>query len=111
VIGWLALLSAVSCDVAGTLLLRQADGFRSAVPSALAVASFVVSLPLFSVALRSIPVSTAYAVWSGLGTAAVTAIGIVAFKERATATRLIAIVLIVVGVAMLRGSGHETGVG
>jgi multidrug transporter EmrE-like cation transporter len=46
-----------------------------------------------------------------LGTAAVTAIGIVAFKERATATRLIAIVLIVVGVAMLRGSGHKTGVG
>jgi multidrug transporter EmrE-like cation transporter len=103
---WLFLAAAIICDVAATVMLRQADGFRAWIPSSLAVAGYVASLPLLSLALRSIPIGTTYAVWSGLGTAAVATIGIVVFRERVTPLKLAAIALIIAGVAALRIADH-----
>lgn len=95
---WIVLAAAILFEVAGTVSLKLADGFTRLIPS-LAVFSFYgISLALLAFALKTIPVSTAYAIWSALGTAAIALIGIVAFREPATAVKLVSLILVIVGV-------------
>jgi len=96
---------AISTEVAATISLRYSDGFSKPLPSALTVAGYVFSFYLLALVLRDISVSTAYAVWSGAGTAAVAAIGMAILGEPANAVKLASIVLIVVGVVALNLSG------
>jgi small multidrug resistance pump len=98
---WLLLFVAIVCEVAGTLTLKFTEGMTRVKPTALMLAFYLASLFGLSLAVERIPVGTAYAVWAGLGTLMVAAVGMVWFKEQVTLVRCVSALLIVIGVAGL----------
>lgn len=82
--------------------LKYSEGFTRPVPSALTIAAMLVSFWLLSLAMKTVPVGTAYAVWTGIGAAGVAVAGILLFDESRDLARLFCIFLIIAGVAGLR---------
>src|SRR6202040_3043595 len=99
---WLLLFVAGLCEVAWAIGLKYTDGFARLYPSIAAAAAMGASIGLLGLALKTLPVGTAYAVWTGIGAAGTVALGIYLFGEPATALRLICIGLILAGIAGLR---------
>jgi quaternary ammonium compound-resistance protein SugE len=97
---WLFIAGLFECGWA--IGLKYADGFTRPLPSALTVVFMAVSLFLLSLAMRTIPVGTAYAVWTGVGAACVAVLGMVLFDEPRSVARVACLFLIVAGVAGLR---------
>ncbi len=95
---WFYLLLAILAEVAGTISMKLSDGFSRLGPSVLLFLLYAISLAFTTLALKSLDVSMVYAVWSGLGTALVTTIGILWFHEPASALKLVSIALIILGV-------------
>ena len=104
---WLILFFAIVFEVAGTLTLKFTEGMTRLWPTVLMFVFYLISLFGLSTAVARIPVGTAYAVWSGLGTLMVFVMGILWFKEQVTALRCVSAVLIVVGVAGLYLTGSH----
>ena len=102
---WLLLISAIVLEVAGTTSMKLCEGFTKAVPSVLLFVFYAGSFAALAFALKKIEVSVAYAVWSGVGTILITAIGIAYFRETATPLKLVSILLIVIGVVGLNLGG------
>src|SRR4029450_2929491 len=98
---WLYLLLAGMFEVGWAIGLKYTEGFSRLLPSLLTIAAMALSLALLGLALRHLPVGTAYAVWTGIG-AVGTAAGIYLFSEPATALRLGCIGLIVAGIVGLK---------
>ena len=99
---WLYLLIAGLFEVAWAIGLKYTDGFTRLVPSIWTVGSMAVSFLFLSLALKTLPVGTAYAVWTGIGAVGVAILGIVLFAEPANILRLGCIALIVGGIAGLK---------
>ena len=95
---YLFLLGAILSEVTGTLALKFSDGFSKLIPSAGVVVAYALSFFLLSFALKKLGVGTAYAIWSGLGTALVVIIGIFLFKEDASLVKITSVALIIIGV-------------
>lgn len=104
---WLLLALAIVTEVAGTVALRFADGFRRPGPSAVVVVAYAAAIYMLAVVVRQIPVSVTYAVWSGVGTALVALIGMLALGERVSTVKIVSLALIVVGVLGLNLFGAE----
>lgn len=104
-LAWIYLAAAIATEVVGTLFLRFTDGFTRPLPSAVVVVTYVVSLWLTALALKSLEISLAYAVWAGVGTAAIAIIGMAALGETVNALKLASIVLVISGVIGLNLSG------
>ena len=100
-LAWLYLAAAIASEVVGTVLLRFTDGFTRPAPSILVVLTYAGSLWLTALALRQLEISLAYAVWAGVGTAAVAVIGITVFGESVNALKLASIVVVIGGVVGL----------
>lgn len=100
---WLSV--AIGSELVATTALKLSDGFRNLGWGAVVVVGYGVSFYGLSVALRSIPLGVVYAVWSGVGTAAIVVIGWVLFHEVLDAVKLAGIGLIIIGVALLNGAG------
>ena len=100
---WLAL--AIGTEVVATTSLKLSDGFSRLGWVAVVVAGYGISFYAMSVALRSIQLGVVYAVWSGVGTAAIVVIGYVLFHEVLDVVKLAGIGLIIVGVMMLNYTG------
>lgn len=104
---WFLLLLAGILEVGWAVGLKYADGFTRLLPSALTIISMLLSIVLLAWAVRSLPLGTAYAVWTGIGTVGTAILGIVLFGEPADLARLICIGLIVAGIIGLKLlSGH-----
>jgi multidrug transporter EmrE-like cation transporter len=101
----LYLAIAISSEVVATLALKSTDGFSRPLPVALVVAGYALSFWLLSIVLKHLSVGTTYAVWSAVGTAAVAAIGIVAYGEPANALKFASLGLIIAGVIGLNAAG------
>ena len=101
----LYLAVAIVLEICGTTALKLSQGFTRIGPARVVVFCYAASFVLLSLALRVIDLSIAYALWSGVGTAIVAAIGIVWFGEPAGALKLLSLALIVLGVAGLHLSG------
>ncbi len=99
---WLILLLAGLFEVGWAVGLKYTEGFTRLVPSVLTVGAMVVSLGLLGVALRTLPLGTAYAVWTGVGTVGTALLGIWLFREPADLLRLLCIGLIVLGIVGLK---------
>ncbi len=99
---WLYLFIAGLFEVGWAIGLKYTQGFTRLVPTVLTLASMAVSLGLLGLALKSLPVGTAYAVWTGIGTVGTAILGIVLLGEPATALRLSCIGLIVAGIVGLK---------
>lgn len=99
---WIILLVAALFEVAWAVGLKYTHGFTRLWPSTATLAAIVTSMYLLSVAARSLPIGTAYAVWTGIGAAGTAIFGMMLFNEPANVARLACIALIVAGVAGLR---------
>jgi len=105
--GWSALLLAGLLEVAGALGLKYSDGLTRFWPSAAMLTAIVLSFALFAVALKSVPLGTAYALWTGIGAAGTMIVGMVAFNESTDLVRLTCLALIIAGtVALNFASDH-----
>lgn len=104
---WLILFCAIAFEVGGTLTLKFTDGMTRFWPTVLMFGLYLLSLFGLSRAVGTIPVGTAYAVWSGLGTLLVAVIGVAWFKEPVTLLRCFSGLFIVIGVAGLYLSSTE----
>jgi len=98
---WILLATAIVLEVAGTTSMKLSDGLSRLMPSVLVFVFYAVSFVAFSIALKRIEVSVAYAIWAGIGTAAIAIIGILYFRESVTTSKLLSIVLIVASVVGL----------
>ena len=99
---WTMLVFAGLLEIGWAIGLKYTDGFTRWLPSALTIVAMAGSMWLLAIALRSIPIGTAYAVWTGIGAAGTAVFGILLFAEPATALRLASIGLIVAGIAGLK---------
>jgi quaternary ammonium compound-resistance protein SugE len=99
---WGILFVAGLLEIGWAIGLKYTEGFSKLVPSVLTAGSMVLSIVLLGWALKTLPVGTAYAVWTGIGAVGTAALGIYLFGEPATAARLASIGLIVAGIAGLK---------
>lgn len=99
---WLVLFVAGLLEVAWATGLKYADGFTRPLPTVLTVVCLVASMGLLAAAMRTLPLGTAYAVWTGIGTIGTVVVGIAFLREPATPLRLLCIGLILAGIAGLR---------
>ncbi len=99
---WLILLVAGLTEVGWAVGLKYTHGFTRPVPTAMTVVAMVLSLWLLGLAVRTLPLGTAYAVWTGIGTVGTAILGIVLFNEPATGLRVLCVALIVTGIVGLK---------
>lgn len=102
------LVAAIAAEIVGTSLLKTTDGFTRLWPTLGCMAAYLASAAALAQAVKSIPISIAYALWSGLGTAAIVAIAILFFHEPLTMVKAFGLILVVAGVVLLNldGAAH-----
>lgn len=101
---WLVLLIAGGLEIVWAYFLKQSQGFSRLGTSMVAVTAIIASLALLTVSMRTLPLGTAYAVWSGIGAAGTFLIGIFVLGEPAGAMRLAAAAMILGGIVLLKVS-------
>ncbi len=99
---WLILLVAGICEIGWAVGLKYTEGFTRLVPSVLTAGAMIVSLVLLGIALKTLPVGTGYAVWTGIGAVGTAILGIILFGESMEPMRLASIGLIVAGIVGLK---------
>ncbi len=95
---WLYLSLGIIFEVLGTICMKFADGFSKWLPSVFVFIFYGLSLGLLVLVLKKMEVSIAYAIWAGLGTALIAAIGMIWFKEPVSSTKIISILFIIAGI-------------
>jgi small multidrug resistance pump len=106
-VAYLYLLLAIAVEVVATSLLKLSDGFSKLWPTVGSLAGYAVAFMLLALVVRDMSVGVAYAVWSGLGTAAIVAIGVLFLNESVTATKVAGVLLVIGGVVTLNlGGAH-----
>jgi small multidrug resistance pump len=98
---WLYLAGAIVFEIGGTTALKLSDGLQYLRPSLAVAVLYGISFACLAIAMRRIELGIAYAVWSGVGTAVIAAVGIVWFREPASALKLVSLALVIVGVVGL----------
>jgi quaternary ammonium compound-resistance protein SugE len=99
---WIVLVVAGLLEIGWAIGLKYTDGFTRLWPTIGTVGSMIVSIVLLGLALKTLPVGTAYAIWTGIGATGTAILGIVLFGESAAAARLASIALIVAGIVGLK---------
>ena len=99
---WLFLIIAGVCEVGWAAGLKYSQGLTRLVPSILTISGMIASFYFLSLALKELPLGTAYAIWTGIGTVGTVILGIILFKEPIDAIRLVCIGLIVTGIVGLK---------
>ncbi len=102
---WTILVIAGFCEIFWALGLKASEGFVRFWPTVFTVTTLVLSLYLLSVSLRSIPISTAYVVWTGIGATGTAIAGILLYNEPVSLAKVVCLILIIGGVAGLRVLG------
>ncbi|HMO29173.1 quaternary ammonium compound efflux SMR transporter SugE [Enterovirga sp.] len=102
---WLILFIAGLFEVGWAIGLKYTEGFTRPLPTILTLVSMAASVVLLGVALRTLPVGTGYAVWTGIGTVGTAILGIALFGDPATLARLACIGLILAGIVGLKIAG------
>lgn len=99
---------AISTEIVATTSLKYTEGFTRPIPSVITAIGYASAFWFLSLALKDIPVSTAYAIWSGVGTATIAVIGIAFLGEPGGLLKTLGIALIIAGVVVLNmaGNGH-----
>ena len=99
---WTYLLVAALFEIGWAIGLKYAQGFTKLWPSVFTITAMVVSLFFLALAVRTIPVGTGYAIWTGIGAVGTATLGIILFAEPLTAWRVVCLLLIVGGVVGLK---------
>ena len=99
---WVYLFTASLFEIGWAIGLKYSQGFTKLWPSVLTIAAMAVSLGLLALAVRTIPIGTGYAAWTGIGAVGTAILGIILFAEPLTAWRVVCLLLIVGGVTGLK---------
>ena len=99
---WIALTLAGVLEVVWAFSMKQSEGFTRLWPSVITGATMLASFTLLAWAMRSLPLGTAYTVWTGIGAAGTALVGMVALREPASAARIASLLLVVLGTVGLR---------
>jgi quaternary ammonium compound-resistance protein SugE len=99
---WLVLVIAGLFEVGWAIGLKYTEGFTRLWPTVGTIAAMLISVGLLGLAMKSLPVGTAYSVWVGVGAAGTVALGIVLFGEPANVARLVSVALIIAGIVGLK---------
>ena len=99
---WLMLIIAGLLEMGWAIGLKYSEGFTKLVPSIFTIIGMIGSFYFLSLALKNLPLGTAYAIWTGIGTVGTVTLGIILFKEPFDITRLICIGFIVIGIVGLK---------
>ncbi len=99
---WVLIVVAGLFEMAWTVGMKYSEGFTRLVPSIVTAVSLVVSFACLTLGIKSLPVGTAYAVWTGIGAAGTAVLGMLLFHEPATALRVGSLVMIVAGIIGLK---------
>jgi small multidrug resistance pump len=102
---WFFLSLAIVLELFGTTLMKMSNGFTKLWPSLGMIAAYVLCFGSLTLSLNKIPVSVAYAIWSGVGIVVISVIGILVFKESINPLKIVSVILIVAGVVGLNLSG------
>lgn len=98
---WVLLVSAIGVEIASTASLPRTDSFHDPLWTGLVLLGYALSFWLMAMVVRCIPVSVAYAVWSGLGTAGIAVVGVLFLQERFDLAKVAGVAMIIAGVAVL----------
>jgi quaternary ammonium compound-resistance protein SugE len=99
---WIALFVAGLLEIGWAIGLKYSDGFSKPLPSVLTIAAMIASMALLAFAVKTIPVGTGYAIWTGIGAVGAATLGILLFHEPANVWRIACLALIVAGIAGLK---------
>lgn len=99
---WGMLALTIMLEITGTIFMKLSDGLTRLVPSMLIFVSYGLSFAIFTLVIKHIELSIAYAIWAGVGTLAISIIGILVFKEHISLLKGISILFIVVGIVGLK---------
>lgn len=102
---WLFLFLAIALELIGTSLMKISNGLTRLIPSVGMFIAYFLCFSIFSLALKKIDVSIAYAVWSGVGITVISILGVAFFKESINLTKVISLILIITGIIGLNLSG------
>jgi quaternary ammonium compound-resistance protein SugE len=103
---WIMLIVAGLFEVVWAYSMKLSDGFSRLVPSAITLVMMIASFGLLSVSMRTLPLGTAYTVWTGIGAIGAFVVGIVALGEQLSIMRVLAAVLIVCGLVLMKLTTH-----
>ena len=99
---WIYLLAAGVLEIVWAFAMKQSDGFSKLTPSIITIAGMIASFWLLALAMRTLPLGTAYTIWTGIGAVGAFVIGIVFLGEHVSAMRIGAAVLIVSGLILMK---------
>ena len=99
---WIYLLGAGLLEVLWASMMKQSDGLSRPVPTLIMLVSMAASFALLTLAMRSLPLGTAYAIWTGIGAVGAFIVGVIAFGDALTPGRVLSVVLILVGIVGLK---------
>lgn len=103
---WLYLLLAGVLEVVWAYSMKQSHGFTRLVPSTITIVAMIASFGLLAAAMRSLPLGTAYTIWTGIGAVGAFVLGIAFLGEQVTPMRILAAVLIVSGLVLMKLSSN-----
>jgi len=103
---WIYLALAGLFEIGWAVALKYSDGFTRLWPSVATAAAMIVSVLLLALATRSLPIGTAYAIWTGIGAVGAVILGIALFGDSAAPLRLLCVALIVAGIVGLKLTAH-----
>ncbi len=101
---WLMLLIAGVLEVVWAFWMKQSEGFTRVVPTAITLVTMIGSFALLSLSMRTLPLGTAYVIWTGIGAVGAFLVGIVLLGEPLSATRILAALLIVAGLVLMKAA-------
>ena len=104
---WITLAAAGLLEIVWAFFMKQSDGFTRIGPAAITLAAMAGSVVLLAIAMRTLPLGTAYTVWTGIGAVGAFIVGIVVLGEAANAMRIAAAVLIVSGLVLMKFATAE----
>ncbi|RCR67939.1 quaternary ammonium compound-resistance protein SugE [Larkinella punicea] len=104
---WIYLVFAGLLEVVWAYSMKQSDGFTRLIPSFITIVAMIASFGLLALAMRTLPLGTAYTIWTGIGAVGAFILGIAFLGEQVSVTRIVAAVLIVAGLVLMKlSSGH-----
>jgi small multidrug resistance pump len=105
VTAWLLLGLAIAAEVAGTTALRASNGLTRVLPVVVVVVAYLLSFALLALVLKHLALGTTYAIWAGVGTVAIAAIGRLVYRDAISSTTAAGMALVVVGVVVIHLGG------
>ena len=104
--GIIFLMIAIAFEVVGSVMLKYSNGFTNLWPTVGVAVGYLAAFTFFSFALKTISLSVGYAVWSGLGTALTTILGIFLFSESTSIMKITGLIIVIIGIMLLSKQGR-----